>query len=168
MIRDPRLIGSGGLEPCRETMTVRRDRDAPVTGGIPVPPYSHCFATRLKAAASNQPRVSYHCDISLPSVPRLDVAGSCSAEDAGLTLSAVLDARAGFCERRLYVTSSIYSLGRGRRAGTTFHAARFCPRSHRDSKCGRLDPIRKPGVCQCSRALHRRPRWKTARVLGSR
>src|SRR4029077_5882533 len=44
----------------------------------------------------NRTSVSYHRSISFPSVPRLDVVGSCSAEDAGLTLPAVLDAQAGF------------------------------------------------------------------------
>jgi len=68
----------------------------PDTKDIPVPSYSHCFAAQLKAAASNPARISYHWDISFPSVSKFDVEESCSSEDAGLTLPAVLDAQAGF------------------------------------------------------------------------
>src|SRR6266403_1378034 len=67
----------------------------PDTKDVPVPSYSHCFAAQLKAAASNPPRISYHWDISFPSVSKFDVEESCSSEDAGLTLPAVLDAQAG-------------------------------------------------------------------------
>jgi len=68
----------------------------PDTKDIPVPLYSHCFAAQLKTAASNPARISYHWDISFPSVSKFDVEESCSSEDAGLTLPAVLDAQAGF------------------------------------------------------------------------
>ena len=68
----------------------------PDTKDLPVPSYSHCFAAQLKAATSNPARISYHWDISFPSVSKFDVEESCSSEDAGLTLPAVLDAQAGF------------------------------------------------------------------------
>src|SRR5882724_248191 len=63
---------------------------------MPVPTYSHCFATPQQAAASNRASVSYHRSIGFPSDPRPDVERSSSAEDAGLTLPAVLDAQAGY------------------------------------------------------------------------
>src|SRR6266481_244893 len=68
----------------------------PDTKDLPVPSYSHCFAAQLKAATSNPARISYHWDISFPSVSKFDLEESCSSEDAGLTLPAVLDAQAGF------------------------------------------------------------------------
>ncbi len=64
----------------------------PDTKDLPVPSYSHCFAAQLKAAASNPAGISYHRGISFPSVSKFDVEESCSSEDAGLTLPAVLDA----------------------------------------------------------------------------
>ncbi len=68
----------------------------PDTKDISVPSYSDCFAAQRKARLPIRRAFRIIETLAFPRFQGPDVERSCSAEDAGLTLPAVLDAQAGF------------------------------------------------------------------------
>src|SRR6266436_2587057 len=68
----------------------------PDTKDISVPSYSDCFAAQRKARLPIRRAFRIIETLAFPRFQGPDVERSCSAEDAGLTLPAVLDAQAGY------------------------------------------------------------------------